>query len=350
LPDTLFKEPYTFMHQKCPSCFMRQRCIAASSATKGDRNYLLSLHFKKHFVTSEMLAGKKMHEEQEKGIPSPEEAFDRLKQVLHSGGEITLSEVSIHSVKIGGRGVIDTLRIRRDGDEYNIEVIEYKSQYWGPYFLQLGFYCYLLFSPDAEILLKLPIETKLKRLEGSGVFVEDGVISMLKKLKSRVDVEKLVDQIVIEEGMLTKSGIRRKYQGGFSERPRRVPSSIRIYPDIDWKPLNINIRGRLVVVNDGNRSEFPVTYCTNGMQSVGFGQPITRAIERRLKSLRKYHKAISLYELENLPYCRECGPNGQRCNYPEYCLMHPPATIKKTQMHFSKRTGAVIKTAPPRIL
>jgi len=37
-----------------------------------------------------------------------------------------------------------------------------------------------------------------------------------------VDVEKLVDQIVLEEGMLTKGGIRRRYQGGFSERPRRA--------------------------------------------------------------------------------------------------------------------------------
>jgi hypothetical protein len=349
LQETLFKEPYTFMHEKCPSCLMRKLCVTATGFTKGDRNYLFSLHHRKRFITGEMLAGKKMHAEQEVGIPTPEEAFDKLRQVLHSGGEVTLSEVPIHSVSAGGRGVIDTLRIRRDGDEYDIEVIEYKSQYWRPYFLQLGFYCYLLFSHDAEILLRLPIETKLKRLTDSGVLVERGVLSLLKKLKSRIDVEKLADQIVLEEGMLTTAAIRRRYQEGFSERPKRVPSCVRVYPDVEKRPTSISISGRLVIVNNGDKSEFPLTYCTNNVLNVGFGQAITRAIERRLKSLRQYHKAVSLYELEDLPYCRECGPNGQRCHYPEYCLMHPP-TVKIRQMHFSKRTGAVVKTPPPRVL
>jgi hypothetical protein len=349
--ETLFKPPYAFFTPKCPDCLMRRSCVSATSFVKGPRDYALSLHHRKAVPETEaMLAGKAMHTRMESGLPEVGDAYNDVVKVLREGGLITLREVPIHSQILGLRGIIDRLTISRDGDSYSFLVEELKSSYWRPHFLQLGEYCYILFSHDAEILLRLPIEEKLKRVKNAGVAVHRGVLTLLREIKGRVDTVKLVDHIIEREGRLTTAAVRRVYaEGIIKDKPWPHPPALAVYPERITGPLDVSIRANLIISTDGKTTAFPLEYCAHNELGAGFGRPITRAIEKRVGSLRRWHKAMSLYELEDLPYCRECGPEGQRCSYPEYCLIHPPRRGTR-QMHFSSRTAAVVKTAPPRVL
>ncbi|MDG7022985.1 MAG: hypothetical protein JRN45_00530 [Nitrososphaerota archaeon] len=350
IEETLFKAPYTFFSEKCTRCYMQRRCLRATAFAMGDRNYLLSLHHRKRRVTEAMLAGKKAHEEMELATPTVDDAFPRLVEVLRKGGSITLKEVPVHSVLLGLRGVIDRLTISFDGSRtYDIVVEEFKSHYWRPYFGQVAIYGLILFSHDAEILTRLPIEERLKRLSESGVKVEEGVLSLLKRIRTKVVLDELIEHLVKYEGWVNKASVKRLYaEGRFRGRTPSPPVALPIYPSSVTSP-DVSIKANLIILT-GKRSVFPIDFCRHNVLS-GFGSTMKKAVERRLKSARRWHRTLvkGLYELESLPYCRECGASGEKCHYPEYCLIHPPG-VKEAQMHFSGKTGAVVKTGPPRVL
>lgn len=354
LQETLFKPPYTFFSQKCQDCIMRRLCVKATAFNVGDRSYLLDLHHRKPRVETEaMLEGKKAHEKAEESFPTAEEAYQKLIKVLNQGGTITLKEVKVHSVLLGLRGVCDKLTIECDGKgTYNITIDEFKSQYWKGYYFQCAVYGLILFSHDAEILLGLPLEEKLRRLEEAGIKVERGALSLLRKIRKKIKIEPFIDEIVKQEGWVSCATIKRLYrEGAFKgSEATTMPIAIPIYPPAKKiSSLNVSIKINLIILT-GKKSVFPIEFCRNNLLTQ-FGSSFRKAIEKRLKSLRRWHKTLlrGLYELEFLPYCKECGPNGVNCKYPEICLLHPP-NRRNIQLHFSDKTGAVVKTGPSRVL
>ena len=80
-----------------------------------------------------------------------------------------------------------------------------------------------------------------------------------------------------------------------------------------------------------------------------WGKGLSSAVQRRVKSYRKYHLR-SIYAVEEIPQCRHCHETSQSCSYWRICCQYGAVYPRTYQTYWGKRK-LLVKTKPhaPRL-
>jgi len=275
---------HTFFHSKCNGCAMTQRCISCSSFSSGSREYLLKIQGFEGEPTKAMLDGKVKHEELERGIPRFEEyGVEQFFVDLEAGKQIVLSEVKVCSPLRGLRGVADVLTVQKSGNNYSLNIKDFKPHYSIGYLFQISALGLILSDPDCFISFTCSSKRNPKKKVSKPLTLYRGDPSI---------------NITVELSFYKGDS---EYQRAFMEKNCAL----------DW------------------------------------AQGIIAAIQKRANSLRRLHKfgTYWLREIPYCKYCPLVDPRFE-CRYEDHCRPVGYAPPSKSNQAYFGRRRILVKTKP----
>jgi len=282
---------YVFFRDDCGSCAWVNLCLRASAFSHGERQYFLSLRGYRGRETAAMLEGKRMHEEAQAGVLSPDEfGMTRVFSNLEAGREVLLREAPVCSRTQGLRGDLDLLSIRKvvpsPVERYRLQVTELKRSFRPWYVHQPVAYGLILSDPNVELIFHLP-------------------------------------------------SIR---TGRLKTIPRRLYAQ-------SGKPLVLDVDLKLHVLGDKPR-EYNYRFMAESSPSE-WAKGMIMAVRRKMKWLRRFHKP-GLYYLQLLKYCRWCRRDEEEeCGFwRDICSRHPYQPLKKSRPAFFGRRNLLVRSKP----